>query len=83
MSNIQQVHFVLSSFCSECIQVSYKALGSEISGFRREGYEKCALLGYYADSSGNSYTLRNITEEFSSQWLSVSVTWRITGSKIY
>jgi hypothetical protein len=58
VSNFQQVHFALSSLCSECIQGSYKALGSEISGFRREGYENCVLLGYYADSRGNSYTLR-------------------------
>ena len=26
----------------------------EFSGFRREAYENCALLGYYAGSSGNS-----------------------------
>jgi hypothetical protein len=31
-----------------------------ISGFRREVYENCALLGYYAASSGNSLpTFRN------------------------
>jgi hypothetical protein len=67
VSNFQQVHFAVSSLCSGCIQGPYKALGSDISGFRREGYEYCALLGYYSDSSGNSYTLRNSTEERSSQ----------------
>jgi len=50
-----------------------------ISGFRREVDENCALLGYYAANSGNfsptlrgnlsvpSYSLRNNTEEHSSQ----------------
>ena len=27
--------------------------GSAISGFRREGYDNCALLGHYASSSGS------------------------------
>jgi hypothetical protein len=82
VSNFQQVYFAVSSLRSECIKGSYKALGSEISGFRREGYENCALLGYYLESSGNSYTLRNIPEERGSQRLSVSGTWRVTVSEI-
>jgi hypothetical protein len=47
----------------------------EISGFRREVDENCAVLGYYVASSGNfyyHYWLRNDPEERSSQILSTS-----------
>jgi len=41
-----------------------------ISGFRREVAENCALLGYYAASSGRNYhcSLRNNPEERSSHY---------------
>jgi len=40
---------------------------SVISGFSREVDKNCALLGYYAASSGNYYSLRNSGEEHRSQ----------------
>jgi hypothetical protein len=49
---------------------SEKGKEISISGFRREVAENCALLGYYAASSGNfsyHYSLRNNPEEESSQ----------------
>jgi hypothetical protein len=54
----------MSTSCSE------KSKEISISGFRREVAENCALLGYYAASSGNfscHYSLRNNPEEQSSQ----------------
>jgi hypothetical protein len=47
----------------------YTLLLCEISGFRREVDENCALLGYYAVSRGNSLPTfrdqpRNVGNEF-------------------
>ena len=44
----------------------YKPMSkSVISGFRREVDENCALLGYYAASSGNFVNTANLVHSFS------------------
>jgi len=45
-----------------------------ISGFRRETDKNCALMGYYAATSGNKPEGRSSKQFISFQW-----TWKFTG----